>query len=67
MNIYFVLFGVDPRPVKEFKESDCQCENEPSNQNVDDTSHITQRELARSGSFPVCPRQHIRLDRATIS
>ena len=42
---YFVLFSVDTRPVKEFEEGDSQCKYESTNQNVKDSSHVTQRQL----------------------
>ena len=42
---YFVLFSVDARPVKEFEEGDSQCKYESTNQNVNDSSHVTQRQL----------------------
>ncbi len=62
-SIYFVLFSVDARPVKEFEEGDSQCEYESTNQNVKDSSYITQRQLVlrrflfiRIGAFtPIVP------------
>ena len=40
-----MLFGVDTRPVKKFEESHSQCKDKSSDQNVEDTSHVTKRQF----------------------
>lgn len=39
---YLVLFGIDTRPVKKFKESDDKRQNQSSNKNVENTRYVAQ-------------------------